>query len=212
MFCPKCGHELPENSKFCPECGTAQPDTAGAAHETKYEQPHDKKSTYNTDAAKRVGLWNDPYRHDPRFKALEVYVLSMFGAAMASALIICGIYISDGTGMNIYYDYLNRYRHHQATWEFVGDAVIWMLVCLAIAITVSHIQLKKHFYSSGAATAIILHGKLKVGEQKFTSIDDDIEFVNYFMKKYGTLTRGVWTMPVVMLILMVLIIPRIIAL
>ena len=212
MFCHNCGTKLPDGSAFCPNCGTPVSETTEAAHETKYEQPPKRKSTYNTDAVNRTSLWNDPYRHDPRFKAMKAHVLSMFVAAMASMCIICGIYISDETGMNIYYDYLNKYRHHQATWEFVGNAVIWSLVCFAIAVTISHIQLKKRFFSSRAATAIILHGKLKVGEQKFTNIDDDIEFVNYFMKKYGTLTRGVWMMPAVAIILMVFILPRVIGL
>ena len=34
MFCGKCGHELPPESKFCPQCGASPPGTQPVARTT----------------------------------------------------------------------------------------------------------------------------------------------------------------------------------
>ena len=210
MFCYKCGYELPENSKFCPKCGSVQSDRAGTIQEPKYEQPLKKESKYKIDATKRVGLVNDQHRSDPRFKAMTVYVFSQIIAVVVSVVVTVCFYMSDETVMGIYYDYVDKYRHHLTTWEFVGSATIGTLVCFAVAIIVSYIQLKKYFYSSRAAIAIILYGKLEVGELRFTNENDDIEFVTYFMKKYGNISRGVWILPIGFILFVVFVIPRMI--
>ncbi|MBD5168938.1 MAG: zinc-ribbon domain-containing protein [Oscillibacter sp.] len=209
MFCPKCGHELPENSKFCPKCGAAQSDMAGTAQKPKYEQAPKEKSTYKTDASKRVRLTDDPHRYDPRFKAMMIYVVSLFTASMVAGFISLGLCASGETLMNIYYDYVYKSRYHLATWEFVGAAVIWAVICFAVALIISYICLKKYFYSSKAALAIIMFGSLEIGEVTFTNVDDDILFVSYFMKKYGKIRKQVWVFPVCIIVFVVFIFPRI---
>ena len=129
-------------------------------------------------------------------------------APVVSGFIVLGLCMSGETLMNIYYDYVYTSRHHLATWEFVGTATIWTLICFAAAFIVSYIQLKKHFYSSKAAFAIIMFGSLEVGEAKFTNVDEDVEFVNCFMKKYGRISKGTWVLPAVFIVLIVFIIPR----
>ena len=111
--------------------------------------------------------------------------------------------------MNIYYDYVYKSRYHLATWEFVGAAVIWAVICFAVALIISYICLKKYFYSSKAALAIIMFGSLEIGEVTFTNVDDDILFVSYFMKKYGKIRKQVWVFPVCIIVFVVFIFPRI---
>lgn len=208
MFCPKCGHELPENSKFCTKCGTAQPDMTETAQEPKYEQPRKEAPAYKASDTKRTGLAGDPYRYDPRFKAMMVYVFSQLTAALVSVVIMCGFCMSDGMMLDIYYDYIDKYRHHISTWAFLAAAFFWWLVCGAVALIVSYICLKKHFHSSKAALGIIMFGSLEIGEAVFTNVDVDILFVRYFMKKYGQIAKSAWILPVIFMAFIVFIIPR----
>lgn len=164
MFCHKCGHELPENSKFCPKCGT--PQLQGA------KQSASTQGKYKYDA--NIPLTNgDPYKDDPRFQTLMKFISIMLLTGIISSLLICFIWKCSDLG----YDYQVR------NFAFIG--VVVGIVLDIFSCSISRGVLVKGFHTVKAADAVLKYRRLEYKGVKYTDNDDDIEFVDYVMDRYN---------------------------
>lgn len=127
MFCHKCGHELPENSKFCPQCGATMPGaTASAANQ---ENTVSENNKYN----RGIGVNPDPYTADPRWAGLCYYMMASLGIGMiAAACILIYFLIAD-----------MKYDYQYNSFAFIG--IVISIISIFAARSVSRPKLIKTF-------------------------------------------------------------------
>ena len=170
MFCHKCGHELPENSKFCPQCGATMPGaTASAANQ---ENAVSENNKYN----KGIGVNPDPYTADPRWAGLCYYMMASLGIGMiATACILIYFLIAD-----------MKYDYQYNSFAFIG--IVISIISIFAARSVSRPKLIKAFGEAIAADTILKHQSLTANSTQHSN-KDDMDFVNYFMERYRV--RGI---------------------
>lgn len=145
MFCHKCGHELPENSKFCPKCGVLldfakQPTTsAPEPPKTQHTPTPGTRSRGPTYIIK-----------DEKYKAITKFAIASCVISILSTVVLCILY-GDGIWEEIHYDIvMNRWSHHI---KFMTYA----LILEAISILIPYfIAIKDMSIYIGADTGIII--------------------------------------------------------
>ena len=126
MFCHKCGHELPENSKFCPKCGICL-DTAKESSTTA-EAPISATEPAKTQRATTPGTRSRGLTYiikDEKYKAITKFAIASCVISALSTVVLYILY-RDGIWEEIHYDIvMNRWSHHIKfmTYALILDAI-----------------------------------------------------------------------------------------